>query len=918
MQQPNMVRTEERPGKRPGMWRKARNVAAAGAAAAALIASIAVPASAADAALDPFPNPTPPTAPPGNYTEQVLASNGDNAIDPVLGKYYRIVALADLGNGVLLAAYDGRPDGGDSPSPNSIVQRRSTDGGKTWGAPTFIARGQMGATGVQKYGFSDPSYVVDKTTGTVFNFHVYSKNQGFAGSALGNDDADPNVISSEVSVSTDGGLTWSTDPANQPALPTPSSYPAGSKYQDFAGPLITNTVKPNGNTVNGVANVGGVVSMFASSGEGIQLKYGAHAGRLIQQFAGTIIQPDGSRQIQAYSVYSDDHGRSWKMGTPTGTGMDENKTVELSDGTVLLNSRDSTGANPHYRKVAYSTDGGASYSTPVADTQLPDARNNGSITRMYPDAPAGSADAKKLLFSNSPTPTAGGARVDGTIRYSADDGKTWGSSRMFKPGAMSYSTVTALADGNFGVLYEGDSNTITFAKFDKAWLNPIAATVVPAAASVGNGGSTQLSVTVTNKDSQPLPAATLGLDPLQDWTSTTADLTSLAPGASVTVQLTVSSPSYAKAGKVPLTARLSAGSSAVTAPVSMTVTGGAASNVVGAYIFGARNDGGRDLASNPYTVGSSVPYKFRVYSTGNVTESVVPQAGNFMPFLPPAAGNCRFLSLAVWGNYLCGTPAHTVTADELGQGFFVPSSVWQVTGTGAAAQNYTITGDEVDLLVRNPKLAGSVVSSWNDVDGDQYASAGDTITYTYTVTNTGNVVLSNLSAPAIGLAQPALGVGATVNVTSTYTLTAADITAKELPAVTVPVSAQNGTRSASVQLTEKATTLNVKPAKPASEPVLARADLIGKTPPVDLGLGTDKYRAGQMVTVHNVQFGQWYYAYLNKHAYPLGWFFPSQQNTLSFRLPDDVQYGMDSLVVLDSQGNQVSFGDFQVTPFGPQ
>ncbi len=915
MQQPNTVRTEERPGRSP-RWRRARSAAAAGVVAAALISSMAVPASAASAALNPFPNPVSPATPPGNYTEQVLASNGDNAIDPVLGKYYRIVAMADLGNGVLLAAYDGRPDGGDSPSPNSIVQRRSTDGGKTWGAPTFIARGQLGSTGVQKYGFSDPSYVVDKTTGTVFNFHVYSKNQGFAGSVLGNDDADPNVISSEVSVSTDGGLTWSTDPANQPQLPTPSSYPAGSKYTGFAGPLLTGTVKPNGSTVNGIANVGGVVSMFASSGEGIQLKYGEHAGRLIQQFAGTIIQPDGSRQIQAYSVYSDDHGKSWQMGTPTGTGMDENKTVELSDGTVMLNSRDSTGANPHYRKVAYSTDGGASYSTPVDEEQLPDPRNNGSITRMYPDAPEGSADAKKLLFSNSPTPTAGGARVDGTIRYSADDGKTWGSARMFKPGSMSYSTVTALSDGNFGVLYEGDGNTITFGKFDKAWLNPIAATVVPEAASVANGGTTQLSVTVTNHDSQPLPAATLGLDPLQDWTSTTADLTSLAPGASVTVQLTVASPSYAKAGSVPLTARLTAGSSSISAPVAMTVTQGATSNVVGAYIFGARNDAGRDLASKPYTVGSTVPYKFRVYSTGNVTESVVPQSGNLQPFLPPGAGNCRFLSLGVWGNYLCGTPQHTVSAAELAQGFFVPSTVWQVTGSGAAAQNYTVTGDEVDLLVRDPKLGGSVVSSWNDVDGDRYASVGDTITYTYTLNNTGNVALSDLAAPAIGLSQPALAAGDSLTATSSYTLTAADIAARQLPALSVPVSAHNGTKTASVQLTEQPTTLKVQPAKPATDPVLDRQDLIGKTPPVDLGLGSGKYQAGQDVTIHNVQFGQWYYVYLNKRAYRLGWFFPSQQNTISFQLPDDVRNGMDSLVVLDSQGKQVTFGDFQVTPFG--
>lgn len=901
----------DRVRRRPG-WSRGR-LAVSLAAAAVLVTSTVVPAY---AALDPFPSPNVPSNPPGSYAEQVLASNGDNAIDPVLGKYYRIVALADLGDGVLLASYDGRPDGGDSPSANSIVQRRSTDGGKTWGSPTFIARGQMGSAGVQKYGFSDPSYVVDKVTGTVFNFHVYSKNQGFAGSVLGNDDSDPNVISSQVSVSTDRGLTWSTDPVNQPTLPVPSSYAAGSAYAGFAGPLVTSTVKPNGSTVNGVPNVGGVVSMFASSGEGIQLKYGAHAGRLIQQFAGTIVQPDGSRQIQAYSVYSDDHGKTWNLGKPTGTGMDENKAVELSDGRVMLNSRDSTGANPHFRKVAYSSDGGVTYSTPVAETQLPDPRNNGSITRMYPDAAQGSADAKKLLFSNSPTPTAGGARVDGTVRYSADDGKTWGSSRVFKPGSMSYSTLSALSDGTFGVLYEGDSNTITFGKFDTAWLSPVAAVVVPGAVTVTNGGSAQLSVTVTNNDSSPLPASTVSLDALQDWTSTTAQLASLDPGASATAELTVTAPSYAKAGAVPLTARLRIGASSITAPVSVTVSGGSASNVVGAYIFGARNDAGRDLASHPYAVGSTVPYKFRVYSTGNVTESVVPQSGNFQPFLPPGSGNCRFSALSVWGNYLCGTPQHTVTADEVAQGFFVPSTVWQVTGSGAATQNYTVTGDEVDLIVRHPQVNGSVVPTFNDVDGDGFAGPGDTVTFAYTVSNSGNVALTDLSAAAIGLSKPTLAVGESVNLTSTYTLADADIAAKQLPALTIPVSANNGAKLASLQLARPAVELKVKPAKPGSEPAVASQELIGATPPLDLGLGTDKYRSGQTVTVHNVEYGQWYYVYLNKRSYRLGWFFPTQQNTLTFVLPHDVKNGMDSLVVLDTDGHQVSFGDFHVTPFG--
>ncbi|GAE71438.1 sialidase [Cutibacterium acnes JCM 18916] len=36
---------------------------------------------------------------------------------------------------------------------------------------------------------------------------------------------------------------------------------------------------------------------------------------------------------QAQSIYSDDHGITWHAGNPVGRMMDENKVVELSDGT---------------------------------------------------------------------------------------------------------------------------------------------------------------------------------------------------------------------------------------------------------------------------------------------------------------------------------------------------------------------------------------------------------------------------------------------------------------------------------------------------------------------------------------------------------------------------------------------------------
>jgi sialidase-1 len=476
----------------------------------------------------------------GHFSSQVLASNGDNAIDPVLGKYYRIVALANLGGGQLLAAYDGRPTGGDAPAANSIIQRRSTDGGKTWGEPTYIARGQVAAQGVQKYGFSDPSYVVDRETGMVFNFHVYSKDAGFASSKLGNDDADRNIISAEVSVSTDGGQTWSTDPVNQPTLPVPASYGQGSPYAGFAGPLITETVKPTGASVNGIANVGGVVGEFASSGEGIQLQYGPHKGRLIQQFAGTIIQPDGSKTIQAYSVYSDDHGKSWHMGTPVGSAMDENKVVELSNGDVMLNSRDSAGGGG--RKVAISHDGGASYGAVTDDQTLTDPRNNAAITRMFPDAPAGSADAKKLLFSNADNPPF--QRINGTIRYSCDDGATWSTSRAFAPGQpTSYSTVTPLGDGRYGVLYEGAGNAITFASFDAQWLGPLCGSLSVAPITAAPGHSADVTVKVVNSDEHAFSTGTVSLTLPAGWTSSDAEVPALPPGKSATVTLHVTAPS---------------------------------------------------------------------------------------------------------------------------------------------------------------------------------------------------------------------------------------------------------------------------------------------------------------------------------------------------------------------------------------
>ncbi|QKD79047.1 sialidase family protein [Actinomyces marmotae] len=382
-----------------------------------------------------FPKAEPAPLPDASTSLPASMSDGTAVATGTAKNNVRIPAITTAPNGDLLMAYDRRPitgwdaSGGDSPNPNSIVQRRSTDGGKTWGAPTYIHKGET-ASKQTRVGYSDPSYVVDSATGTIFNFHVKSYDVGFVASRPGTDAQARNVIQAEVSTSTDNGHTWTHRVITSDITNDPSWY-----------------------------------SRFAASGQGIQIQHGEHKGRLVQQFTIRSGTP-GSFQQRAVSVYSDDHGATWKAGTPVGTGMDENKVVELSDGRLMMNSRPSAGAR--LRKVATSTDGGQTWSEPVSDKNLPDAMNNGQIIRAFPNAAPGTDRAKVLLFTNSPNQT--GNRDQGTLSLSCDDGATW-THKLFRKEYVGYTTLAVQRDGSLGLLSEDVINKrITYRNFSLAWL----------------------------------------------------------------------------------------------------------------------------------------------------------------------------------------------------------------------------------------------------------------------------------------------------------------------------------------------------------------------------------------------------------------------------------------------------------------
>ncbi|MEU8785377.1 sialidase family protein [Streptomyces sp. NPDC048637] len=362
--------------------------------------------------------PAAPAVPPHRAAGRPsLFESTDLAVSGQGAHTYRIPALATLPDGTLVAAYDRRNDSAaDLPGNVDVMVRRSTDQGRTWSAAQAAVDYDGGV------GAGDPSLLVDRTTGRVFLFHAYApKGVGFGSAGTGNAHDSTTVLHTDYRYSDDDGRSWRSR-------------------------RITHDLKDP--SWRGI---------FASSGTGNQLA----GGRLLQQYA--FRKADGS--MWAASAYSDDHGASWRMGTPVGPLMDENKTVELADGRVMLNSRTSSTTR---RLVAHSRDGGLTYGVPVADDELIDPANNASILRYDPTAPPHRARAHWLLFSNTAST---GARENLTVRASCDDGQSWPIARSVAPGPAAYSTLTRLKDRTFGLLYEsGPYRKITFARFDDAWL----------------------------------------------------------------------------------------------------------------------------------------------------------------------------------------------------------------------------------------------------------------------------------------------------------------------------------------------------------------------------------------------------------------------------------------------------------------
>ncbi|MFT5469480.1 MAG: sialidase-1 [Verrucomicrobiales bacterium] len=304
---------------------------------------------------------------------------------------YRIPSLVVTNKGTLLAICEGRSDGGGLTGNVDLVLKRSEDGGKTWSPLKLVADAEKDTLGNQ-------SALVDRETGVIWIAHTISP-----GAELEVDIAAGRTErSSQVYVisSADDGETW-------------------TKPRD-----ISDVAKKPGWTWYG-----------CGPGVGIQLK----SGRLF--FPCYHREGENGSLTASHAVFSDDHGKTWKLSENAGAVNGEPQALEREDGSIYLSARTAKGG-PFQRSIVESPDGGETWSEKRFDPNLYDPYCQNSLLKLAP---------KRWLLLHP----AGPDRIDLTVRLSLDEGKSWDAgSMLLRAGNGQYSSMALLPNGEIGVFYD--------------------------------------------------------------------------------------------------------------------------------------------------------------------------------------------------------------------------------------------------------------------------------------------------------------------------------------------------------------------------------------------------------------------------------------------------------------------------------
>ena len=128
------------------------------------------------------------------------------------------------------------------------------------------------------------------------------------------------------------------------------------------------------------------------------------------------------------------------------------------------------------------------------------------------------------------------------------------------------------------------------------------------------------------------------------------------------------------------------------------------------------------------------------------------------------------------GSSVKGTATYTIKDTDMDAGSVTNSA--NATGT---YNGQTVSSPTVTATVTSTFIANAALSLTKTADPTTYNAAGQTITYTYTVKNTGNVPVSGIKVAddkiTVKISSSTLAAGNSVTGTGTYTITQADLNA---------------------------------------------------------------------------------------------------------------------------------------------
>lgn len=418
---------------------------------------------------------------------------------------YRIPSLLQTTRGTLLAAIDQRMHGPrEHPNKIHIVLRRSTDLGQSFGPGIAVAKMPENSQSI------DSCLLQDSCTGRIFlltDHFAENTTLQTAGRGTGFERAGGTIYRQLLD---DNGVKYLEDPGGtvtREGRPTP--YTTGSGYELFSnGDLVGYTFSErcplrtyptsylvllysddDGQTwsapqqLNPFVKEGWMTFLGCSPGRGIQLRRGAHAGRLL--FPVYYVNPHGVQC--AALIYSDDHGRSWRRGescndhrlfenqlhhsyTITDKRLDtsEPQVVELSTGTVMMFCK-SPFSDAGCVAVAVSTDGGVSFDSTVRfDPALP---STDGLSVISCEGKLEGCDALIYAGGDSITGSCNGAVKLGLVQSGPHHPIDWRYSRLVKPGTFGHCSLSMITPRMVGLFYESSGGLdMSFMRMDLAFL----------------------------------------------------------------------------------------------------------------------------------------------------------------------------------------------------------------------------------------------------------------------------------------------------------------------------------------------------------------------------------------------------------------------------------------------------------------